>query len=79
MSKSTCPESNSVVLPSRDGLIPSSRLASVFSDKQNITRLKEDSHSGVRSSIGLVQASLNEALEILSECVHSIKNFLRTG
>ena len=35
MSKSTCPESNSVVLPSRDGLVPSSRLASVFSDKQD--------------------------------------------
>ena len=79
MSKSTCPESNSVVPPSRDGLVPSSRLASVFSDKQDITRLKANSHSGVRSSIGLVHASLNEALEILSECVHSIKNFLRTG
>ena len=79
MSKSTCPESNSVVLPSRDGIVPSTRLASVFSDKQNITRLKANSHSGVRSSIGLVHASLSEALEILSECVLSIKNSLRAG
>ena len=79
MSKSTCPESNSVVLPSRDGSVPSSRLASVFSDKQDTTRLKANSHSGMRSSIGLVHASLNEVLEILSECVHSIKIFLRTG
>ena len=73
MSKSTCPESNSVVLPSRDGSVPSSRLASVFSDKQDTTRLKKTSHSGNRSSIGLVHASLNEVLEILPECVHSIK------
>ena len=53
------PEFDSFVLPSRDGLVPSTRAASVFSNRQKIATLRVDPHSSARSSwsIGLIQAS----------------------